>query len=215
MQTLERLTAADLVAAVTAYRDALRAHQEPINRLNVYPVPDGDTGTNMALTLESVVRELAERGGERHAGRRRGHQLRVADGCAGQLRGDPVPDPQGPGRRRAAHTTASTPACSADGLARAADGAYQAVQNPVEGTILTVAQRRRRGAPRPRVVEGADLVAVLEAARRAAAAALARTPDLLPVLKTRWGGGRRRCRVRPAARRPPPCRGRPAASALR
>ena len=60
MQTLERLTAADLVAVVTAYRDVLRAHQEPINRLNVYPVPDGDTGTNMALTVESVVRELAE-----------------------------------------------------------------------------------------------------------------------------------------------------------
>ena len=62
MQTLERLTAGDLAAAVTAYRDALRAHQEAINRLNVYPVPDGDTGTNMALTVESMVRELAERG---------------------------------------------------------------------------------------------------------------------------------------------------------
>ena len=60
MQTLERLTASDLAAGVTAYRDALRAHQERINRLNVYPVPDGDTGTNMALTLEAVVRQLAE-----------------------------------------------------------------------------------------------------------------------------------------------------------
>src|SRR5271168_1963382 len=59
MQTLERLTASDLAAAVTAYRDALRAHQEAINRLNVYPVPDGDTGTNMALTVESVVNDLA------------------------------------------------------------------------------------------------------------------------------------------------------------
>ena len=61
MQTLERLTASDLAAGVTSFRDALRAHQERINRLNVYPVPDGDTGTNMALTLEAVVRELAER----------------------------------------------------------------------------------------------------------------------------------------------------------
>ena len=41
------------------FRDALRAHQEELNRLNVYPVPDGDTGTNMALTLESVSAELA------------------------------------------------------------------------------------------------------------------------------------------------------------
>src|SRR5271168_1299866 len=59
MQTLERLTAGDLAAAVTAYRDALRAHREVINRLNVYPVPDGDTGTNMALTMESVTTALA------------------------------------------------------------------------------------------------------------------------------------------------------------
>ena len=51
MQTQERLAASDLVAVVTAYRDALREHQAFINRLNVYPVPDGDTGTNMALTL--------------------------------------------------------------------------------------------------------------------------------------------------------------------
>ena len=43
---------------MVAYRDALRLHQEVINRLNVYPVPDGDTGTNMALTLEAVVAEL-------------------------------------------------------------------------------------------------------------------------------------------------------------
>src|SRR5680860_670512 len=55
---LERLAAADFRNVVVVYRDALRAHQEELNRLNVYPVPDGDTGTNMALTLESVVGEL-------------------------------------------------------------------------------------------------------------------------------------------------------------
>ena len=58
MTTLERLGADDLRQVVAAYRDALRSHQDVINRLNVYPVPDGDTGTNMALTLESVVTEL-------------------------------------------------------------------------------------------------------------------------------------------------------------
>ncbi|HMC52299.1 MAG TPA: hypothetical protein VKI64_06015, partial [Acidimicrobiales bacterium] len=58
METLERLGAEELKATVLRYRDALREHQEAINRLNVYPVPDGDTGTNMALTLESVVKEL-------------------------------------------------------------------------------------------------------------------------------------------------------------
>src|SRR3954471_11176434 len=55
METLERLGAAHLRSVISVYRDTLRAHQERINRLNVYPVPDGDTGTNMALTLESVV----------------------------------------------------------------------------------------------------------------------------------------------------------------
>src|SRR5437868_14558113 len=54
----EHLVADDLRAAVATFRDLLRSHQDPINRLNVYPVPDGDTGTNMALTLESVVVEL-------------------------------------------------------------------------------------------------------------------------------------------------------------
>ena len=58
MTTLERLDASDLRRVVIGFRDALRLHQETINRLNVYPVPDGDTGTNMALTLESVVAEL-------------------------------------------------------------------------------------------------------------------------------------------------------------
>src|SRR4051812_25358197 len=64
METLERLGAGDLKAVIAGYRDALRSHQDAINRLNVYPVPDGDTGTNMALTLESVVGELGNADGE-------------------------------------------------------------------------------------------------------------------------------------------------------
>src|ERR1700741_5133785 len=55
---MESLGAADLKQAVVTYRDLLLTHKERINRLNVYPVPDGDTGTNMSLTLESVVAEL-------------------------------------------------------------------------------------------------------------------------------------------------------------
>src|SRR5256886_4905408 len=57
---IEELTPADLRRVVIPYRAALRPHQDELNRLNVYPVPDGDTGTNMALTLESVVSELGE-----------------------------------------------------------------------------------------------------------------------------------------------------------
>ena len=51
-----------LARVVTTFRDALRNHQDELNRLNVYPVPDGDTGTNMALTLESVAGALAAAG---------------------------------------------------------------------------------------------------------------------------------------------------------
>ncbi len=58
MSARTALDGAALVQVVSTFRDALRAHQEELNRLNVYPVPDGDTGTNMALTLESVCNEL-------------------------------------------------------------------------------------------------------------------------------------------------------------
>src|SRR5262249_43400852 len=67
-----------------------------------------------------------------------------------------------------------------DGLVRAAAGAYQAVQHPVEGTILTVASGAAQAAGSVRPEGG--LVGVLEAARHGADEALARTPDLLPVL---------------------------------
>src|SRR5580704_10464573 len=58
MTSRASLDADDLRAVMGGFRDALRTHQADINRLNVYPVPDGDTGTNMALTLEAVVAEL-------------------------------------------------------------------------------------------------------------------------------------------------------------
>ena len=58
MTALQELAPSDLRRIVATYRDALRAHQDELNRLNVYPVPDGDTGTNMARTLDAVVEEL-------------------------------------------------------------------------------------------------------------------------------------------------------------
>ncbi len=58
MVPAERLCPADLRETMVTYRDLLRSHREALNRLNVYPVPDGDTGTNMALTLDAVVAEL-------------------------------------------------------------------------------------------------------------------------------------------------------------
>src|SRR6266852_3773585 len=149
METLERLGPEKLgpgqLAAVTvAYRDALRAHQEELNRLNVYPVPDGDTGTNMALTLESVVGELPEANG---AGPRaemgsvceaiRHGSLMGARGNSGVILSQIL--------RGLADTFAPLDVVAAadvaTGLRRAADAAYQAVLRPVEGTILTVVRQ--------------------------------------------------------------------------
>ena len=55
---MELLSPEDLRRTVTTFRDTLKRHQAGINRLNVYPVPDGDTGTNMARTLDAVVEEM-------------------------------------------------------------------------------------------------------------------------------------------------------------
>jgi dihydroxyacetone kinase-like predicted kinase len=56
--TLERLDTRALRDVITTYRDTVREHAGGLNRLNVYPVPDGDTGTNMARTLDAVVAEM-------------------------------------------------------------------------------------------------------------------------------------------------------------
>ena len=60
MTSLATLGADDLRTVMGRFRDVLRQHQGDINLLNVYPVPDGDTGTNMALTLEAVLTELED-----------------------------------------------------------------------------------------------------------------------------------------------------------
>jgi DAK2 domain fusion protein YloV len=181
MQTLERLTASDLAAGVTSFRDALRAHQERINRLNVYPVPDGDTGTNMALTVEAVVRQLAEEKSHDMAGVAHAvsyGSLMGARGNSGVILSQIMRGLADAVR----HTDGIDGQVLKEGLLRAAEGAYQAVQNPVEGTILTVA-RAAADAASAIPPSDAGLLAVLEAARRGGHDALGRTPDLLPVLK--------------------------------
>ncbi len=186
MVVLEKLAPGDLRLVVSTYRDALRAHQEELNRLNVYPVPDGDTGTNMALTLESVVGELPEANG---AGPRaemgsvceaiRHGSLMGARGNSGVilsqiLRG--LADTFAP-------LEAVSPADLASGLRRAADAAYQAVLRPVEGTILTVVRLVAESVERA-IGEGiVTLAELLEHATSAARDAVAHTPDLLPVLR--------------------------------
>jgi uncharacterized protein len=176
MDTLERLDAAQLKAVVYAYRDALRDHQEALNRLNVYPVPDGDTGTNMALTLESVVAELEGAAGDlASVCKAISHgSLMGARGNSGVILSQILR-----GIASAFDTGAGDAACVATALSEAAVAAYAAVMRPVEGTILTVAKAAGEAA----LGGGDKLLGVLEAAKAAGADALARTPDLLPVLK--------------------------------
>ncbi len=187
MGALDALGPAELRRVVTTYRDALRSHQEVINRLNVYPVPDGDTGTNMALTVESVVTELAGAG----AGdgtldldatcRALVHgSLMGARGNSGVILSQLLRGlAEGMG---AAADGAPGPKDLAGALVRADELARAAVLRPVEGTILTVA-RGAAVAASEAAAAGKSLLDVVEAARRGAADALERTPDLLPVLR--------------------------------
>src|SRR5688572_21800691 len=183
MPPLDQLDAAALRAAVAGYRDALAAHREVINRLNVYPVPDGDTGTNMALTLRSVCEELDRTDG--------GDQADMAATCKAISHGSLMGARGNSGvilsqilrgisevLRDGEEADASAVAQALD---RAREGAYGAVMKPVEGTILTVVREAAEEAG-SRAAAGGDLVGVLEAARTRGADALARTPEMLPVL---------------------------------
>jgi len=174
---LERLDDAALRSAVSTYRSLLRTHQERLNRLNVYPVPDGDTGTNMALTLESVTAELdaaapgmaaactaISRGSLMGARGNSGVILsQILRGLCGVLgRGDAVDGPS-----------------LAEALRAASEAAYEAVMAPVEGTILTVV---RKAADAAEARGEASLADILEAAGEGARLAVEETPSLLPVL---------------------------------
>jgi DAK2 domain fusion protein YloV len=181
MTTLEHLGADDLRAVIAGFRDALQAHKDGINRLNVYPVPDGDTGSNMALTLSSVAAELDGVDADLAATCKAiGHgALMGARGNSGVILSQIL--------RGLTQTLATAAdgaidgALVANGLAVATTGAYEAVGNPVEGTILTVIREASEGATAA-ADQGASLVEVLDAARASGHDALARTPELLPVL---------------------------------
>ena len=171
-----------LSRVVGAYRDVLRTHQEELNRLNVYPVPDGDTGTNMALTVESVVEELGDAADLDTVCRAIGHgSLMGARGNSGVilsqiLRGlcDTF---------RAAGAVGPTEVAA--GLVAAADAAYAAVMHPVEGTILTVARASADAATAALAGAtggGGSCLPLVEAVDAAAHDAVARTPEQLPVL---------------------------------
>lgn len=181
MPTLERLNTASLRDTVRTFRDAVRDHAPALNRLNVYPVPDGDTGTNMARTLDAVVAEMDSAAADDLAATcdAISHgSLMGARGNSGVILSQIM--------RGLALTLKEQADIQgvrfADALQAAAAGAYEAVLKPIEGTILTVC-RESAEAARAAADVGGSLVEVVRAAQEAGRISLENTPELLAVLK--------------------------------
>ncbi|MBN1837717.1 MAG: DAK2 domain-containing protein [Spirochaetales bacterium] len=158
----------------------LEAKASQIDALNVFPIPDGDTGTNMLLTMRSALRAVraAEDQGFAAAVEAAGRgALLGARGNSGVILSQFL---VGMSQELSGGTAIG---CAELGRAfrRGSDLAYQAVSEPVEGTMLTV---MREASEATRAFEESGQLAIcLEAALRAAGEALARTPELLPVLR--------------------------------
>jgi DAK2 domain fusion protein YloV len=166
---------------VAAAHAALKAQAARINALNVYPVPDGDTGTNMLLTLESILKEASGASYKDHqeaskAGARAA--LMGARGNSGVILSQMI--------RGAAEVLARRASLTAEAFAEALEGAweraYNSIREPVEGTMLTVAKDASQAA-KAALDKGADLPAVIRAAAQEAHASVKRTPELLSVLR--------------------------------
>lgn len=159
----------------------LRTNQEVVNALNVFPVPDGDTGTNMVLTMQAAYDEIAN-APERHFGRM---AQKLAQGALMGARGNSGVILSQIWRgfaRGAAEAEVLDGLTFAQALAQARDTAYRGVVRPVEGTILTVIKEVAQ-AVEEAVQEDPDLFHLLDRAVEAADQAVQRTPELLPILK--------------------------------
>jgi DAK2 domain fusion protein YloV len=169
-------------ALVGAAHAALEAQAARINALNVYPVPDGDTGTNMLLTLESIVEETQESTyeGLEEAARAVGRAaLMGARGNSGVILSQMI--------RGACEVLARRDSLDAGTVAAALEGAreraYDSVREPAEGTMLTVIKDAARAAVEASADGDADLAAVMHSATEEAHASVRRTPELLDVLR--------------------------------
>ncbi len=179
--TLERLNTSALRETVRTFRDAVRDHAHGLNRLNVYPVPDGDTGTNMARTLDAVVAEMDGAADDDHDATcdAISHgSLMGARGNSGVILSQIMRGFAGTVKEHADVQGARF----AEALQAAATGAYDAVLKPIEGTILTVC-RESADAAKEAADAGGTLVEVARAARAAGKQALDNTPEQLQVLK--------------------------------
>ncbi|WP_148880604.1 DAK2 domain-containing protein [Streptococcus sp. Marseille-P7376] len=166
---------------VQAASTRLNKQAEYVNSLNVFPVPDGDTGTNMGMTIENGAKEVADKSastvGEVAAIFAKG-LLMGARGNSGVITSQLF--------RGFSQSVKGKDELDGKELARAfqsgVEVAYKAVMKPVEGTILTVSRGAAIGAKKKAEATN-DAVEVMKAALEGAKTALAKTPDMLPVLK--------------------------------
>ena len=160
----------------------LSANHEEVNRLNVFPVPDGDTGTNMLLTLQSAVEDVKESNAAEISkiAKLASHgSLMGARGNSGVILSQIFR-----GFARAVEGKSSlTPAELAGAFEEAANAAYRAVNKPTEGTILTVAREAGRAAATAASAADANVPRVIAAAAAGARAAVQKTPGQLPILR--------------------------------
>ena len=166
------------------FRDALVVHRATLNLLNVYPVPDGDTGSNMTMTVDSVCADLDALDGDADmdavASAIAHGSLMGARGNSGVILSQVMRGLVA--KLRGVAGGSATAAEFADALKSASVASYEAVLKPIEGTILTVV-RETADAAVVAASRGENLVNMLRVARSAGREALANTPELLPVLK--------------------------------
>jgi len=159
----------------------LRTNQATVNALNVFPVPDGDTGTNMTLTMQSAWNEIADLG-TRNAGEM---AAAVAKGALMGARGNSgvILSQLWRGFARGIHSAETIDGATlVKGFVEGRDTAYKGVVRPVEGTILTVS-KDVAAAAESALNETQDPIEILERVIPAADASVQNTPELLPVLK--------------------------------
>ena len=174
--------AIEVAYMVSAAHAAVKAQVARINALNVYPVPDGDTGTNMLLTLQAALDETSDKSYDSPEEASRAcarAALMGARGNSGVILSQMI--------RGACEVLADRDSLDAQAFAAGLDGAreraYSSVREPVEGTMLTVIEDAATAAREAVDAGDADLPSVVGAARQAAHASVRRTPELLAVLR--------------------------------
>ena len=180
MEQLVSFSAKQIRDVIYKYDESLKSYSENLNSLNVYPVPDGDTGTNMSFTLKSVIEELAESDDNPEAQWEaiRHGSLMGARGNSGVILSQIL---RGLADSFSSKTQMDNKAI-AEALTHASEAAYASVMKPVEGTILTVSREIAEKA-QELVKSKMALTTFLSQLVSAGEDSLNRTPDLLPVLK--------------------------------